>query len=317
MEQKRTLWILIATGVFLCVVIGAAFLFFGNSQKTNTSAMTLKDSGMIWVSPESGMQGQEASYTDFTAGPAIADANKQEEEKSPLSSPYAFTEEDNSDVQIASGEAKTDSSAEKEKLAELQTDSLTVIARGTTNVYQLPSADSAVDTTTIDLNGLKNYKATSTVTAQNQAAKDAMDKTAKESAPKYLSSSTNTSSSAKKESVKKETTTAKAIAKPATTSSSSAKSSEKVPDRFWVQVGSFSNKKNADEARKVLEEKSIKCEVFTYEDKGTLKYRLRAGNYASRTEAEYWKKQIDSIDYFAKNGGGTFIINSSAALAKK
>ena len=349
MEQKRTLWILIATGVFLCVVIGAAFLIFGNSKKTDTSAMSLKDSGMIWVSPENEMQGKGALY-DFTGGPSVAASPVDgsvngEQVNSPLSSPYAFTENSDSTgsgsglvsegenpapyvgatgSSLAAGNASpAESSPADNKMAAVQqTDSLTVIAQGTTNVYQLqPTAESKSDTTTIDLNGLKNYKS-STVTAQNQIAKDAMEaaennrreSVAKESAPKYLSSATS-SEPAKPAKKSSKAAASKAPAKAA--KKTAAKSTEKVPDRFWVQVGSFSNKKNADEARRVLEAKSIKCEVFTYEDKGSLKYRLRAGNYSSKTEAEYWKKQIDAIEYFAKNGSGTFIINSSAALAKK
>ena len=117
--------------------------------------------------------------------------------------------------------------------------------------------------------------------------------------------------------------TARSTKKTASTSTKKAASSTKSvlaapsPDRYWVQVGSFVNKKNADEARSVLEAKSIKCEVFTYEDSGTLKYRLRAGDYTSRTEAEYWQKQIDKIDYFAKNAGNTMIVHTGKSLAKK
>lgn len=298
MEQKRTLWILIAAGVFLCVVIGAAFLFFGNSQKNNSSAMSMKGSESMWVVPEDKpLTNSSYGYTD--------DQPVAAQETALASTPSSLMAGNSTPVE-ASPNSIT------------HADSVTVISQGSTNVYEIPGGASAVQdgTTTIDLNSLKEgVSSGSSVKAQNQVAADAIEQTkqtkASKAAPKVLESNT-----------KKSTASAKNTASGSKTAKKSSGSTKTVlsspsPDRYWVQVGAFVNKKNADEARSVLEAKSIKCEVFTYEDAGVLKYRLRAGDYTSRTEAEYWQKQIDKLDYFARNSGGTMIVHTGSSLAKK
>ncbi|MBO4386861.1 MAG: SPOR domain-containing protein [Treponema sp.] len=296
MEQKRTLWILIAAGLFLCLVIGTAFLLFGNSQKNNESAMSKKDSGSMWVIPD------DKPLTSHTTSYGYADDQPVANQGSSSSAAPSLL-------------AGTSTPAEAAPNSITHADSVTVISQGSTNVYEIPSGTSAIQdgTTTIDLNSLKEGTASaSSVKAQNQVAAQAIENTkAAKSAPKVLESSSKKSTAS--------TSTKKASSKSTSKASSSTKSvlAAPSPDRYWVQVGSFVNKKYADEARSVLESKSIKCEVFTYEDSGTLKYRLRAGDYTSRTEAEYWQKQIDKIDYFAKNAGSTMIVHTGKSLAKK
>ena len=276
------------------MVIGAAFLFFGNSQKNNSSAMSMKDSGSMWVIPE------DKPLTSHSINYGYADEQPVANQGSASSAAPSVL-------------AGNSTPAEAAPNSITHADSVTVISQGSTNVYEIPSGTSAIQdgTTTIDLNSLKEGTASATpIKAQNQVAAQAIENTkAAKSTPKVLESSTKKSSSST--STKKTASTGK--------SSSSTKSvlPSPSPDRYWVQVGSFVNKKNADEARSVLESKSIKCEVFTYEDSGTLKYRLRAGDYTSRTEAEYWQKQIDKIDYFAKNAGNTMIVHTGKSLAKK
>ena len=53
MEQKRTLWILIAAGIFLCIVFGAAFFMTraAGNKTEETTAISLKDSDDIWIAP--------------------------------------------------------------------------------------------------------------------------------------------------------------------------------------------------------------------------------------------------------------------------
>ena len=299
MEQKRTLWILIAAGVFLCVVIGAAFLIFGTSQKENKSAMNLKDSGSMWVVPEDKPLSTGYAYADEQPVPA--------QEPTSSSAPSSLTQ----------GNATPQEAEPASSITHAET--VTVISQGATNVYEIPTGTASVQdgTTTIDLNSLKEGAVPSTsVKAQNQVAAQAMEQTkAAKTAPKVLESSSKKTAAVASSS--KKTSTSSSQAKKSSASSTKSVLQSPSPDRYWVQVGSFVNKKNADEARSVLEEKSIKCEVFTYEDSGTLKYRLRAGDYTSRTEAEYWQKQIDKIDYFAKNAGNTMIVHTGKSLAKK
>jgi len=82
------------------------------------------------------------------------------------------------------------------------------------------------------------------------------------------------------------------------------------PDQFWVQVASFTGKKNAEDARTALAEQKINGEVFTYQDsKGTIYYRLRVGPYKTKSEAEYWHKIIKEIEQF--DGTDSYVVNST------
>jgi len=82
------------------------------------------------------------------------------------------------------------------------------------------------------------------------------------------------------------------------------------PDQFWVQVASFTGKKNAEDARAALAEQKIIGEVFTYQDaKGTIYYRLRVGPYKTKSEAEYWHKIIKEVEQF--KGTDSYVVNST------
>jgi cell division septation protein DedD len=99
-----------------------------------------------------------------------------------------------------------------------------------------------------------------------------------------------------------------------TTAQSSASSVKTVPvsqpDQFWVQVASFTGKKNAEDARTALAEQKIIGEVFTYQDsKGTIYYRLRVGPYKTKSEAEYWHKIIKEVEQF--KGTDSYVVNST------
>ena len=213
----------------------------------------------------------------------------------------------------------TDSQAAEGDAAVTQTENLTVIANGTTNVY-------STGTTTIDLNALKSGT-TSSVTAQNAAAQEAIARTEQNapaastpaaSTPAATTTSAKTTTTTTSTKTASTTSTGSASSKKTSSASSSSKTtSTAAADRFWVQAASYSSKKNADEARELLDKNGIQCEVFTFTDsKGTLFYRVRVGPYTTKSEAEYWKQQIDAIELFAK--AGTYITNSSApAVAKK
>ena len=306
MEQKRILWITLASGFFLLVVIGAAALFFHSTNK-GTGIQDVS----VWTAPP--VQNTNLTPEPYSQGIASA-----------VTSP--------SESAATSSATRT---AETQGLGGItQTDSLTVIANGTTNIYGVNEGEQG-STTTIDLNMLKNSASSGSatsqneaVTAQNQAASQAMQaasgtgatQTASSSATTTTSSassgsastsSTSSSSSAKTTSSKSSTTTKTTTTK----TTSTTKTTTTVADRFWVQAASYSSKKKADEARSVLDKNGIQCEVFTYTDaKGTLFYRVRVGPYTTKSEAEYWKQRIDAIELFA--GNSTYITNSSAPAAK-
>ena len=303
MEQKRILWIVLASGIFLLVVTGAALLYVLTSRSAAPSGV---NSSTVW-----------------TATPTLS-SNANQQSSEPYAQGIASVTTTSTDTgrndswEKVQGEP-TDSQAAEGDAAVTQTENLTVIANGTTNVY-------STGTTTIDLNALKSGT-TSSVTAQNAAAQEAIART-EQNAPAAstpaASTSAATTTSAKTTTTTTSTKTASTTStgsasskKTSSASSSSKTTSTAVADRFWVQAASYSSKKNADEARELLDKNGIQCEVFTFTDsKGTLFYRVRIGPYTTKSEAEYWKQQIDAIELFAK--AGTYITNSSApAVAKK
>ena len=281
------------------VVIGAAVILYAPEARKDTTALVQKENGTVWMSPE------------------VAHHKKYElmENSSVVSAPV----EDVKAVEDTSVVSSIATPAE----GTTQIENMTVIATGNTNVYSIGADGPA----TIDLNNVREVADEPAVKAQNRAAeaairetntvrrnvevsdvlvensyKDVSKATASSNVRKAeRSSSANVSAPVKKAAPAAKKTEAKAPAKV-----------ERIPDRFWVQAASYSAKKNADEARSVLEQKKIQCEVFTFTDaKGTLYYRVRVGPYTTRKEAEYWKKKIDEIPLFSKNG--SFVTNSSAA----
>lgn len=303
MEQKRTIWIVLAAGIFLSVVLGAAVILYASEAKKNTTALYQRSAGSVWMSPETVQQKHTESFSneiDFPSEPPAEESsiNPAELNNSSITSNIE-----------SPAEGKTSIENSDSKIA--QTDNVTVISTGNTSVYNVGDTS----TTTIDLNALKNTaSASSNVTAQNKAAETAIRETnavhrnVEKTSPvvEKKISSPKVSASSNKKSVSSKSS--------AQVSSAPKKSApaKKVSDRFWVQAGSYTTTKNADEARGILESNKIPCEVFTFtEAKGVLHYRVRVGPYTTKSEAEYWKQRIDTISLFAKNG--TYVTNTSAA----
>ena len=342
MEQKRTLWILLAAGFFLLIVLCAAIIPFASSAKNNSDAKSLRNDGIIWTAP---------SYSENEISSLKNLKNQQNEEDSlALENKNADAENKNAfDLTAASQNPVTSaiSSPEEGKTelnkdalsGTLQTESLTVISTGNTNIYgfanpeNLQSEDD-IKTTTINLTSSEKNQSAN-VLAQNSVAEKAIQETQSvknaEKSSENLKLVKQNEESAKKSDTKKSATaktdsskiasvsskTAKSVnksAKSKTEKTTSSSSTEKIPDRFWVQASSYSSKKNADEAREILEANKIQCEVFTYTDsKGKLFYRVRIGPYTTKSEAEYWKSKIMTIPFFKNTS--SYVTNSSASVA--
>ena len=231
---------------------------------------------------------------------------------------------------------KESESSIDEKAAEkvTHTDNLTVIANGSVTINGTNPVSQAVQeatpsnvsqSITIDLGG------TSSVRAANKKAQQEMEQVRsikEEASPAKTITVTETkpavqenTTSVKKPAVETKTaTTASTTAKSTSTktaATSTAKPAKKqaLPDMFWVQVGTYSSKKNAEEARSTLSANRIECEMFTITGStGSLLFRVRSGPYTSKEEAEYWKNNISKINMF-KNVD-TLIVNSSAKAVK-
>ncbi|MBQ7159890.1 MAG: SPOR domain-containing protein [Treponema sp.] len=294
MEQKRTLWIIAASGVFLLVVVGAALILYSPSLHNNQAQQAAFNPADGWTTP---------AYTTTTYPSEIPATGTTD----------AFAQ-NNINVPDFSGDSPAPASpfdlpavAQSEVPANsIKTDNLTVYSDNTT-VY-------GSGTTTIDLNTLKSTPATNVATkpANETTTKQiASTNTAKsEAAPRYTYEEPKKAPVAKAAPAK---TTAKSTASAAP--AKKAVATAKVPDRFWVQAASYATKKNADDARATLENNKIPSEVFTYTDsKGKVFYRVRIGPYTTSSEAEYWKTQVAKIDQFADVQ--SYIVNSSAKAVR-
>lgn len=300
MEQKKTLWIVAASGVFLLVVAGAALLL--SFQKTGTS-QTYSNPADGWVSsakvPDSSIfaeNNQALNSNPQTAGQNAVQPLPQSDANTIAQTGF---EPQNQFVQNTNQQNESATPNENPinaKNVTVITDSALVYGTGTT--------------TTIDLNALKtNPNAVSQVTPKNTYTADQInennrsEKSEKPSAPQAQTESKPKTTAVSKTLPKKETLakTVTATSKTSSKTTKPAKTTAKKPVSYWIQVGSYEAKKSADEARTSLENNKIPNEVFTYNDaKGKLFYRVRVGPYTTKSEAEYWQKRIASTNEFAK-----------------
>ena len=273
MEQKKTLWIIAATGLFLLVVIGAAIILYspGNNPTPVIASVPVppQTSSGGWTMPLQPSDNQENSALSQNEGRFDSTFTQPEKQ------------------------------ADADSIQHIQ--ELTVIS-GKTNVYEITAPESAKDAdlnaqNTIDLNSLKS--AAEEIKAGSKAVKS-VEKVAKTTAK------TEQNSQASAKPVTK-TSSAKTTVQNAT-----AKTSSSVAPRFWVQAGAFASKKSADNARTVLAENKIPAEVFTYTDaKKQVFYRVRVGPYTTKTEASFWKEKILKIDQFKDSKA--YVTDSSAS----
>lgn len=265
MDQKKTLWIIAAVGVFLLVVVGAAMIIYSPSQTGESSMASLQSPNNTWTKPV---------------------------ETQPIVPPQDKTAPVEGTVQNTGVEEPAQNQGSV--LPTTAVDSVNVIT-GTTNVYDL-----GTPTTTIDLNALKEPVAVKPVNQAGVAATTKPVTTEKKEAATVKTPPA-------KEPVK-ETAPAKAVA--AETEKKTV--APKAPaDQYWVQVASVTSKANAENAKQVLLDNKIECEIFTHQDdSGVLYYRLRVGPYTTKTEAEYWQGLISSINDFADTQ--SYITNSAA-----
>lgn len=271
MEQKRTLWIVAAVGVFLLVVLGAALILYtpqskqatiANSRVTNNSTAS---NGWISLVPSAPLQ--TSTNPD----------EKVDEESSVLSDKEipnpAKTGLRTEEVNIYAENANVYSEkTELNKLGENATVKAETSEKPTTIVLTEPEKTAEAKTSKTEVSKPRSNVAVKNSVSEKQRA------TAK---PEHK----NTAKTAKTEQNK----------------SVSAKPSVKEPEivQYWVQVTALTSRKSADEARNKLGENQITADVFTYTDnKKQLFYRVRVGPYTTKSEAEYWRTKISKIDSF-------------------
>lgn len=309
MEQKRILWIVASVGLFLLVVVGFALILYSPTQRQDPVITNNQSTNDIWASTQnvtpinpnyqaSMLQGTPLENTVNLDGTQVQQGLNPTQSFMGQQTPQ-FQGMPNQPYSVPSGNNV------------LPSDSMTLVGQQQVKDVTVISENTKVITsggTTIDLTGLTVNSATQPVVTQNTNTTSQTEKTV------VATSNKQSSPTAKVESAKttstKNTTTAKASS---TTKTASAKTTTPAPitHKFWIQAGSYSSKKNAEEARNALSAEKIASEIFTYTDSnGTLFYRVRVGPYTTKSEAEYWQSRIALIDKFSSSK--TYITDSSA-----
>lgn len=289
MEQKRTLWILAAVGVFLLVVLGAALILYSPSARINqttVAAQKTSNSSNGWISLAPPVQ-------PVPLEPAQPASERQEtDEIMPADSENADSSIDNINPE----------EIEKNRIAKVG--DMTVIADNATvynlnpvqgntdSTYTPPAYKPAEDSTTISVWSERSEQPP--VVPKSETAKKAVEK----AEDRKIASQNESAVTVKKAASAKaapEKNTVKPDVKP-----SAKLAPAPAKKQYWVQVTSLTSRKSADEARAVLDENKISADVFTYEDgRKRLFYRVRVGPYTTKAEAEYWQAKIAKIEMFA------------------
>lgn len=309
MEQKRILWIVASVGLFLLVVVGFALILYSPTQRQDPVITNNQSTNDIWASTQnvtpinpnyqaSMLQGTPLENTVNLDGTQVQQGLNPTQSVMGQQTPQ-FQGMPNQPYSVPNGNNV------------LPSDSMTLVGQQQVKDVTVISENTKVITsggTTIDLTGLTVNSATQPVVTQNTNTTSQTEKTV------VATSNKQSSPTAKVESAKttstKNTTTAKASSTTKTTSAKTATSTP-VTHKFWIQAGSYSSKKNAEEARAALSAEKIASEIFTYTDSnGTLFYRVRVGPYTTKSEAEYWQSRIALIDKFSSSK--TYITDSSA-----
>lgn len=291
MEQKRTLWIIAAVGVFLLVVLGAALMLYAPAARPTQTVASSRgnengtaSNGWISLAPSAPAQGRPYDYQG---------------EENPEVNPFDFSE-----PVLPGSEFRTDEVNIYADKANLYTENTNMNGLGNAGVNGQPAQTIINNTTTIDLNG-----STPAVTQNGkpvakpadpvppaQVAKAETVKQVKQPVKNVKVSTVTAASNPQKQTVAVQT---KAPAKVSSSKTSKNVNEKPAITQYWIQVTALTSRKSADAAREVLGENQITADVFTYTDaKNQLFYRVRVGPYTTKSEAEYWRTKIAKIENF-------------------
>ena len=258
MEQKKTLQIIAAVGVFLLVVLGVPAILHYPSRNpvpayASISPVEKKTSQGGWTKPSADITAPAAKVNDLVV---VADNATVYSQNTEIPSNGATT----IDLNALKNELVTD--AQLQAQAQPQNINITV---------NIPDTKEEVK-----------------VTPQAQALAKAEPventvKTVQKAETKAAAKATKTNAIANANTSSKKAATPAPKAEPKKT-------------QYWVQVAAYSNKKGAEGARTILDENKIPSDIFTYRDnKDKLYYRVRVGPYTTKSEAEYWRTRIIKI----------------------
>ena len=301
MEQKRTLWIIAAVGIFLLVVLGAALIVSSSPRTTQTIAATAPVS-----------RTQSDGWTQLPERSPSKPLSMSQDEQNNTHAPMQLeAQQQNESHGKPSQNAFPPAYGMQQSEAVTHVNDMTVIAqnatvygieKGYTNEQGTQTSSEISDGTLIDLNALKTVqKEVSVVTPKNEASAKKMEEAKKTVYAPPANALPVPQSTQKSTPQKAAATTAqkKAATTSATPANASAQTAKKTTTQYWVQAASFANKGGADSARTVLDDNKIPADVFTFKDsKGTVYYRVRIGPYMTKSEAEYWRTRVAQINEF-------------------
>lgn len=268
MEQKKTLWIIAAVGVFLLVVLGVPAILHYPSRNpvpayASISPVEKSKQNSGWTKPVA-----EVSAPDKVNDLVVLADNAT------VYSPNVTTPSSAASSVSADGATTIDLNALKnEIISETQTSSQPQNINITVNIPETKSTEKTTEKTTVITPYAESKPAKRVAEADTPKTTPVTVKTPVEKPVKTVSQ-----------------------AKPAAQSAKPAPKAEPKKTQFWVQVAAYSNKKGAEGARSVLDENKIPSDIFTYRDnKDKLYYRVRVGPYTTKSEAEYWRTKIVKI----------------------
>ena len=299
MEQKRTLWIMAAVGVFLLVVLGAALILYSPTARSSQTIATVspsnKQTSNGWVSLAPAENETTIPQTKMPATEVLSEETNEVPQQNVINSEEKITRV--AELTVYADKATIISNNPNEMN--------NVVATVPSSVPEQKTAEQTHhtvinNTTTIDINPVISEKPV--VTPKNELTKNTIETTSKKVAEKPVVKQV-----AKKEVSKPVSKPKKVTSTKATTSTTATAKVTKTPAKpkvvqYWVQVTSLKSKKSAENAREVLDENKITADIFTYKDKkDQLFYRVRVGPYTTKSEAEYWQSKIAKIDTFASS----------------
>jgi len=273
MEQKKTLWIIAAAGVFLLVVIGFGMIFFKPADtyaKKDNLRRPAEDTYIASTVETPSVTNKTSSVNEgFDGTQSVNDLVIV----SNNTSFYDMTPSDGKTIDLKALRSENIvSNTEEPVITNTETQPVITTEERTEAVAKVSAAEAE-----------KKEKAASVKQTSPSVTKA-------DTKPKTASTSTATAKAEPKvQASKKETQKAVTPAKAIT--------------RYWVQVASYTNKKTAENARSTLDSNKILADIFTFEDANSrLFYRVRVGPYTTKSEAEYWMAKINQIKDFSKAG---------------
>lgn len=286
MEQKKTLWIIAAVGIFLLVVIGVGMLMFPSSSKTTATVTNItpveKNINNGWSSP-TGITENKSDLPTEVKDLVVLSEN---------TTVYDFNAQGSTTIDLNTLKNEMLPETQVQETESTVTVDVTKVDEPKVEVAETKPVSAVQAEAQEKANSVKQPQ-TTTVATVKPATTTTTTTTSK---PAATTSTTTSKTTAKTTTTTTKTTTTATATKPTTTT-------QKAVTRYWVQVASYSNKKTAENARTILSDSKIASDIFTYEDaSGKLFYRVRVGPYTTKSEAEYWMAKITQIKDFASAG---------------